>query len=67
MAHQKRWAGDLVSSQSKLITSVKEARKLLGHDAVDLSDASIMGIINSLTKIANGLLEKTRVPNNEMV
>lgn len=67
MAHQKIWSGKVAQPDEKQIISVKEARKILGHDAVDLSDASIMGIINSLNKIAIGLLDNSRVPNNQMV
>ena len=56
-----------MASKDKQIITVKEARKLLGRDAVDLSDASVMGIIKSLTKISLNLLDNTRVPNNRMV
>ena len=63
-ATQKKWNGRLIAIQEKQIISVKEARKILGHDAVDLSDASIMGVIDSLYKIANNLLESTKVPIN---
>ncbi|NCB71003.1 MAG: hypothetical protein EOM45_04335 [Clostridia bacterium] len=66
-ATQKTWSGSVMASKDKQIITVKEARKLLGRDAVDLSDASVMGIIKSLTKISLNLLDNTRVPNNEMV
>lgn len=66
-ATQKKWGGSILATQEKPIISVKEARKVLGHDAVDLSDASVLGVINSLQKIASNLLDSSRVPNNIMV
>lgn len=67
MAHQKTYSKDIITLQNKPIISIKEARKILGREAIDLSDVSILGIINSLQKIASGLLDSAKVPNNLMV
>lgn len=67
MAHQKKWSGKVLPQPSKPIISAKEARKLLGKDAIDMSDASIMGVVSSLSKIANHLLDSVKVPSTQMV
>ena len=66
-AKQKTWDGAMMTIGDRQIITVKEARKILGKDAIDLSDASIMGIIHSVSKISNNLLDNIRVPNNQMV
>lgn len=61
-ATQKTWNGKTVEDSTAfvsrgLIISVKEARKLLGNDAVSLSDDDIIIVISSFTKIAGGFLQ----------
>lgn len=67
MPHQKRWNGQVLPVQEKSIITVKEARKLLGKDAIDMSDMQVQGVINSLSKIVGYLLTNIKVPNNLMV
>lgn len=62
MAHQNRWSGQILSISEKPIISVKEARKILGKEYDNLSDDNLMGIIKSLTQIANYYLDAIRVP-----
>ncbi|MCA9313190.1 hypothetical protein KDA08_02580 [Candidatus Saccharibacteria bacterium] len=62
MAHQNRWSGQILSISEKPIISVKEARKILGKEYDNVSDDNLMGIIKSLTQIANYYLDVVRVP-----
>lgn len=58
-ARQKKWSGDTVSTtMEKPIITVKEARKLLGRDAIDLSNLEVQGMVMSLHKIADCFLAK---------
>lgn len=45
-------------TNSRLIISVKEARKLMGKDAVSLSDSQIEDLIITLTEASNMLLSQ---------
>lgn len=45
----------------RLIISVKEARKLLGKEARELSDEQVIDIINLLSAAARHYLKKKRV------
>ena len=45
-------------STKKQIITVQEARKLLGHDASNLSDAQVEEIIHTLTLMAKKYLNK---------
>jgi hypothetical protein len=47
-------------SREKLIVSVKEARKILGSDAVGMSDKEIIEVISTLDVIAKDTLETAR-------
>lgn len=62
MAHQNKWSGQILSISEKPIISVKEARKILGKEYSDVSDDNLMGIIKSLTQIANYYLDSIKVP-----
>lgn len=62
MAHQNKWSGQILSISEKPIISVKEARKILGKEYDNVSDDNLMGIIKSLSKIANYYLDSIRVP-----
>lgn len=64
---QKVWNGTILSVSEDPIISVKEARKMLGKEYKELSDDNLLGVINSLHKIAFSLLESIIVPNKEMV
>jgi ribonuclease HIII len=46
----------LTSSQSPLIISVKEMRKLLGTDGKNLSDNQVIELIQTLTVVADNFL-----------
>jgi hypothetical protein len=62
MAHQNKWNGQILSISEKPIISVKEARKILGKEYDNVSDDNLMGIIKSLSQIANYYLDSIRVP-----
>ena len=49
----------------KPIISVKEARKILGYEYRELSDDNLLGVIVSLTKIAQFYLGFLEVPKNK--
>ena len=51
----------------KPIISVKEARKILGYEYRELSDDNLLGVIVSLTKIAQFYLGFLEVPKNKQV
>lgn len=62
MAHQNKWNGQILSVSEKPIISVKEARKILGKEYDNVSDDNLMGIIKSLSQIANYYLDSIIVP-----
>lgn len=62
MAHQNKWNGQILSISEKPIISVKEARKILGKEYINVSDDNLMGIIKSLSQIANYYLDAIQVP-----
>ena len=62
MAHQNKWSGQILSISDKPIISVKEARKILGKEYDNVTDDSLLGIIRSLTQIANYYLDSIKVP-----
>ena len=62
MAHQNKWNGRILSISEKPIISVKEARKILGKEYINVSDDNLMGIIKSLSQIANYYLDAIKVP-----
>jgi hypothetical protein len=66
-AHQKTWSGQMLSISEKPIISVGEVRKILGKEYRSMSNDNLMGVIISLTKIANYLLDKVKVPKNDKV
>lgn len=67
MPRQKTWSGQVLFTSEKPIISVKEARKILGKEYSDLSDDNLLGVIMSLTKIAQFYLEFLEVPKNKQV
>lgn len=67
MPTQKTWSGQVLSMSEKPIISVKEARKILGKEYEDLSDDNLLGVIMSLTKIAQFYLGFLEVPKNKQV
>ena len=67
MPRQQTWSGQVLSISEKPIISVKEARKVLGKDYDELSDEHLMGVIVSLSKIANYFLGIVKVPENQKV
>ena len=56
-----------MSISEKPIISTKEARKVLGKDYDELSDEHLMGVIVSLSKIADYFLGMVKVPENHKV
>lgn len=64
MAHQNKWNGQILSISEKPIISVKEARKILGKEYDNVSDDNLMGIVKSLSQIANYYLDSIRVPKS---
>jgi hypothetical protein len=62
MAHQNKWSGQILSISEKPIISVKEARKILGKEYNNVSNDNLMGIIKSLTQIAEYYLDSIKVP-----
>ncbi len=66
-AHQKTWSGQMLSISEKPIISIGEVRKILGKEYRNMSDDNLMGVIISLTKIANYLLDKVKVPKSDKV
>ena len=62
MAHQNKWNGQILSISEKPIISVKEARKILGKEYINVSDDNLTGIIKSLSQIANYYIEVVKVP-----
>lgn len=67
MAHQKTWSGQVLSISEKPIINVNEARKVLGKDYEQLTDEHLLGVIISLSKIANYFLDNIKVPENHKV
>ena len=67
MPRQKSWDGQVLSMSEKPIISVKEARKILGYEYRELSDDNLLGVIVSLTKIAQFYLGFLEVPKNKQV
>lgn len=67
MPRQQTWSGQVLSMSEKPIISVKEARKILGQEYKDLSDDNLLGVIVSLTKIAQFYLGFLEVPKNKQV
>jgi hypothetical protein len=45
-----------IKSDDKLVISLKEARKLLGHDGKSLSDNQVIELIQTLTVVADNFL-----------
>lgn len=52
-------------SQNLLLISVKEARKLLGKEAEQLSDDQVEALIITLTTVGSQFLRSNTVPKNE--
>ena len=67
MPRQKSYSGRILFTSEKPIISVKEARKILGHEYQELSDDNLLGAIASLTQIAQFYLGLLKVPNNKQV
>lgn len=67
MPQQRTWSGRVLFTSEKPIISVKEARKILGHEYRELSDDNLMGVIVSLTKIAEFYLGFLEVPKSKQV
>jgi len=67
MPRQQTWSGQVLSASEKPIISVKEARKVLGKEYNDLSDDNLLGVIMSLTKIAQFYLGFLEVPKSQQV
>jgi len=67
MPRQQTWSGQVLSISEKPIISTKEARKVLGKDYDELSDEHLMGVIVSLSKIADYFLGMVKVPENHKV
>jgi len=67
MPRQRTWSGQVLSISEKPIISTKEARKVLGKDYDELSDEHLMGVIVSLSKIADYFLGMVKVPENHKV
>jgi hypothetical protein len=67
MPRQQTWSGRVLFTSEKPIISVKEARKILGHEYRELSDDNLMGVIVSLTKIAEFYLGFLEVPKSKQV
>lgn len=63
-ARQKTWSGQMLTIADKPIISVNEARKVLGKEYEELSDEHLMGVMISLSKIANYFLFNIKVPKN---
>lgn len=57
----------LFELSSSPIISIKEARKVLGKDVRSLSDKEVEQVINSFSRLANGLIMKAAVPNTNEV
>lgn len=57
----------MLSISEKPIITTGEARKILGKEYKELSDEHLMGVIVSLSKIANYFLDKISVPENYKV
>ena len=66
-ARQRTWSGQILTIADKPIISVGEARKLLGKEYEELSDEHLMGVMVSLSKIANYFLFNIKVPINYKV
>ena len=67
MPRQKLYSGRILFMSEKPIISVKEARKILGHEYKKLSEDDLLGVITSLTQIAKFYLGLSKVPNNKQV
>lgn len=67
MPRQKSYSGRVLFTSEKPIISVKEARKILGHEYRELSDDNLLGVIVSLTKVAQFYLGFLEVPKNKQV
>lgn len=66
-ARQRTWSGQMLTISEKPIITTGEARKVLGKEYEELSDEHLMGVIVSLSKIANYFLDKINVPENYKV
>ena len=54
----------MLTLSEKPIITTGEARKILGKECESLSDEHLVGIIVSLSKIAEYYIGKMNVPNN---
>lgn len=52
-------------SEKNLIISVKEARKLIGAEANDLTDSEVLQIIQELTQLADIYISSLKGGDNE--
>lgn len=57
----------MLTISDKPIITTGEARKILGKDYEELSDEHLMGVIVSLSKIADYFLTRINVPENYKV
>lgn len=57
----------MLTISDKPIITTGEARKILGKEYEELSDEHLMGVIVSLSKIADYFLTRIRVPENYKV
>ena len=57
----------MLTISKKPIITTGEARKILGKEYKELSDEHLMGVIVSLSKIANYFLDRINVPENYKV
>lgn len=57
----------MLTISDKPIITTGEARKILGKDYEELSDEHLMGVIVSLSKIADYFLTRISVPENYKV
>ena len=63
-ARQKSWSGKMLAISEKPVITAGEARKILGKEYESLTDEYLVGVIVSLSKIAECLIGKMNVPNN---
>ncbi len=67
MPRQRSYSGRIIFTSEKPIISTKEARKILGNEYKELSEDNLLGVITSLTQIAQFYLGLLKVPNNKQV
>ena len=67
MPRQRSYSGRIIFTSEKPIISTKEARKILGNEYKELSEDNLLGVITSLTQIAQFYLGLLKVPNNKHV